>query len=166
MLWNTAVALSLAALPLIEAHPQGIAGAPQLLGLRSVNELRKRVAAEGQVHNKRAAVPEPAPAPVPAHGQLQGRANTDGQCGPGFGSCAAGYCCSPEGWCGLGTDYCAGPDCLLDYGPGCDANKVPPGPKTSGVARTKVGSVAYGGAGIYDCTVSLRNCHLLQINLF
>lgn len=26
-------------------------------------------------------------------------------------------------------------------------------PATSGVARTKVGSVAYGGAGIYDCTV-------------
>lgn len=28
---------------------------------------------------------------------------------------------------------------------------MPPGPVTSGVARTKLGSIAYGGVGIEDC---------------
>lgn len=27
-------------------------------------------------------------------------AELGGQCGPGFGSCAATECCSPSGWCG------------------------------------------------------------------
>jgi hypothetical protein len=150
MYWKNAIAISLAALPLIEAHPNGAPGAPQILGRRSVQELRERVAAQGYPQKRSA---EAAPAPAPANGPLLPRqGNVDGQCGPGFGSCAAGYCCSGAGWCGQGIDYCAAPDCQLSYGTGCDGNKIPPGPKTSGVARTKVGSVAYGGAGIYDCT--------------
>jgi peptidoglycan/xylan/chitin deacetylase (PgdA/CDA1 family) len=44
------------------------------------------------------------------------------------------------------------PDCQIDYGTGCDGLQVPPGPVTSNVARTKLGSIAYGGAGIIDCT--------------
>jgi peptidoglycan/xylan/chitin deacetylase (PgdA/CDA1 family) len=76
---------------------------------------------------------------------------TDGQCGGRHGSCASGYCCSAEGWCGKGTDYCEAPDCQISYGPGCDGNKKPAGADTSSVARPKLGSVAYGGAGIYDC---------------
>ncbi|CAK7230130.1 hypothetical protein SCUCBS95973_007467 [Sporothrix curviconia] len=75
----------------------------------------------------------------------------DGMCGPGVGSCAKGYCCSPEGWCGLTSDYCAAPDCMLNYGSGCDGNQKPEGVDTSGVARPHVGSVLYGGLGIYDC---------------
>ncbi|CAK7205554.1 hypothetical protein SEUCBS139899_008331 [Sporothrix eucalyptigena] len=75
----------------------------------------------------------------------------DGKCGPGVGSCAKGYCCSPEGWCGLTPDYCSAPDCLINYGSGCDANQKPEGVDTSGVARPHVGSVLYGGLGIYDC---------------
>jgi Polysaccharide deacetylase len=57
------------------------------------------------------------------------------------------------GWCGTTEDYCAGPLCQFNYGPGCDANQVPPGPATSNVARPQLGSLPYGGAGIYDCTV-------------
>ncbi|CAK7218751.1 hypothetical protein SBRCBS47491_003616 [Sporothrix bragantina] len=75
----------------------------------------------------------------------------DGKCGPGVGSCAKGYCCSPEGWCGLTSDYCAAPDCQLNYGSGCDGNQKPEGVDTSGVARPHLGSVLYGGLGIYDC---------------
>ncbi|KAF8865745.1 glycoside hydrolase/deacetylase [Acephala macrosclerotiorum] len=76
---------------------------------------------------------------------------TDGQCGPGVGTCAAGYCCSPAGWCGVGIDYCAGPDCQLAYGPGCDGNQAPSGTSTASIARPVLGSQPYGGAGIYDC---------------
>ncbi|KIH92997.1 hypothetical protein SPBR_02612 [Sporothrix brasiliensis 5110] len=75
----------------------------------------------------------------------------DGKCGPGAGSCAQGYCCSPEGWCGLTPDYCSAPDCLINYGSGCDANQKPEGVDTSNVPRPHVGSVLYGGLGIYDC---------------
>jgi hypothetical protein len=49
---------------------------------------------------------------------------------------------------------CNAPDCQLAFGPGCDGNKVPAGSSTSSIARTKVGSVPYGGAGIYDCGVA------------
>lgn len=30
-------------------------------------------------------------------GELEARQNTNGQCGPGFGNCAPGYCCSSAG---------------------------------------------------------------------
>jgi peptidoglycan/xylan/chitin deacetylase (PgdA/CDA1 family) len=155
---NNVVALCLATLPaVIEAH----AGfpLPNLFGRRSVKdlaELRKRdsmLKRHAHTEKRRAAanaMPQPQPEPKPAN--IKGRANTSGQCGAGFGSCAAGYCCSSAGWCGLGSDYCTAPDCQINYGTGCDDLQMPPGPKTSGVARTKVGSVPYGGVGIYDCT--------------
>lgn len=82
-------------------------------------------------------------------------------CGPGVGSCAANECCSSGGYvavklwklllltiftsvCGTGTGFCAGPDCQFSYGPACDANTIPIGASTAGIARTKVGSVSYG----------------------
>ncbi|KAK3692551.1 hypothetical protein B0T22DRAFT_17007 [Podospora appendiculata] len=77
----------------------------------------------------------------------------DGQCGSGVGSCATGYCCSAEGWCGKSVDYCSAPDCQLNYGTGCDGNKKPSGLNTAEITRKKVGSMLYGGAGIYDCVV-------------
>ncbi|KAK4650139.1 hypothetical protein QC762_701975 [Podospora pseudocomata] len=94
------------------------------------------------------------PSPKPQHHADKRQENTSGKCGASGGSCAAGYCCSAEGWCGRGIDYCSAPDCQLNYGPGCDGNKKPSGPDTSGVARPKLGSVLYGGAGIYDCVTS------------
>ncbi|KAK8022208.1 peptidoglycan-N-acetylglucosamine deacetylase [Apiospora rasikravindrae] len=87
----------------------------------------------------------------PQEAKLQERQNKSGRCGAGRGSCAAGYCCSAEGWCGLGLDYCTAPDCQLNYGPGCDGNKKPSGADTSGIARPKLGRVQYGGVGVYDC---------------
>jgi hypothetical protein len=56
-------------------------------------------------------------------------------------------------WCGLGIDYCAAPDCQFLYGTACDANTIPAGNSTAGIARPFIGTVPYGGAGIYDCVV-------------
>lgn len=53
--------------------------------------------------------------------------------------------------CGTGPDYCYAPGCNYAYGPGCPDNATPAGTNTSSIARTKVGSVPYGGAGIYNC---------------
>jgi hypothetical protein len=58
-------------------------------------------------------------------------------------------------YCGKTEDYCAGPDCQFQYGPACDANKVPAGPSTSNIARPHIGNIPYGGintAGVQDCT--------------
>lgn len=44
------------------------------------------------------------------------------------------------------------PDCLFPYGPACDANTMPSGGSTSNTPRTQLGSVAYGGGGVYVCT--------------
>ncbi|PVH87234.1 carbohydrate esterase family 4 protein [Cadophora sp. DSE1049] len=87
-------------------------------------------------------------------------------------------CCSGNGWCGNTTDYCTAeagcqsafgtctgssnsstgsvaycnaPDCQFNFGPACDANKVPSGTNTSSIPRDQIGSVLYGSAGIYDC---------------
>lgn len=49
------------------------------------------------------------------------------------------------------VDYCAAPDCQFNYGPACDANKIPAGTNTSSIPRTQLGSVLYGSDGIYDC---------------
>ncbi|KAF1974968.1 glycoside hydrolase/deacetylase [Bimuria novae-zelandiae CBS 107.79] len=49
-------------------------------------------------------------------------------------------------------DYCNAPDCLFNYGPGCDASKIPNGESTRNVARPKLGNVEYGGGGIHSCT--------------
>ncbi|KAI2630521.1 carbohydrate-binding module family 18 [Xylaria nigripes] len=86
---------------------------------------------------------------VEERGDLEKRQNT--RCGPSFGSCAAGDCCSLEGYCGKGADYCSAPDCQINYGPACDGNQRPSGVDTSTIARPKLGSIPYGGIGIFDC---------------
>ncbi|KAF8867035.1 glycoside hydrolase/deacetylase [Acephala macrosclerotiorum] len=77
--------------------------------------------------------------------------STNGQCGPGFGTCASNECCSLAGFCGVTEEYCTAPDCQFNYGPACDANKIPPGTNTSSIPRNALGSVMYGSDGIYDC---------------
>ena len=74
----------------------------------------------------------------------------------------------PDRWCGKGINYCSAPDCQINYASACDGvcvphplapgawltspqNQKPWGVDTSQVARPKVGSVLYGGAGIYGC---------------
>lgn len=53
--------------------------------------------------------------------------------------------------CGTSGDYCYSPGCDYEHGPGCPENITPSGTNTSSIARTKLGSVQYGGAGIYNC---------------
>ncbi|PZD34423.1 CDA1, xylanase chitin deacetylase [Pyrenophora tritici-repentis] len=45
------------------------------------------------------------------------------------------------------------PDCLFNFGPGCDANQIPSGGSTAEVTRPQLGNQMYGGEGIYACTV-------------
>lgn len=137
-----AVFISLALLPaLIFAHGD-IPGAPKIWGwqgddlvpelnalLRPVEHLRQAVALR-----KRQDEPEK-------------------RCGPGVGACAASECCSNAGYCGIGEDYCTAPDCLFNFGAACDTNIIPRGASTESIARPKLGSVPYGGAGIYSCKV-------------
>jgi hypothetical protein len=63
---------------------------------------------------------------------------------------------TPASYCGTGPEYCAAPDCQYQYGPGCDANKVPAGASTANIARPQLGNIAYGGTGIYNCVVPGR----------
>jgi hypothetical protein len=134
-------------LPSIVAAHSDIPGAPRLFGHHTVSELRSRNHLASKVHRS---------VPHDHHHKVIKRQESE-TCGPGVGSCAAGLCCSAAGHCGTGPDYCAAPDCLINYGPACDANATPPGASTSSVPRTKLGSVLYGGAGVYDCVVSSKD---------
>ncbi|KAL2258723.1 hypothetical protein VTK26DRAFT_7855 [Humicola hyalothermophila] len=143
------LALLAASTGLVFGH-DGHAGqhVPKILGARRfLSELEARRKAMSDQHAK----VEREQLRVRKRDTLKQRQDDDAECGPGIGSCAPGDCCSAEGWCGRGIDYCIAPDCQIDYGPGCDANQKPSGPDTSEVARPKVGGVPYGGAGIYDC---------------
>ncbi|TGO34687.1 hypothetical protein BHYA_0186g00170 [Botrytis hyacinthi] len=85
--------------------------------------------------------------------KVAARANDPNTCGPGVGSCV-NACCSPEGYCGTTKEYCAAPDCQYKYGPLCDTLQAPAGASTANIQRPHIGTVPYGGAGIYDCQVA------------
>lgn len=154
MKYSTLVVGALASVGAAHSDPRDIhAGIPKMLGGRKLMaELRAENALpEALKMEKR----EPVVQHMRSVEELEERQiSTNGQCGPGFGHCPAGQCCSIEGWCGNGIDYCAAPDCQFLYGPACDANTVPSGPSTAGIARPALGTVPYGGAGIYDCAVA------------
>src|ERR1700761_8697727 len=103
-------------LPLASAHA-AITGLPRIWG-RSVEELDAKIPLYPTVERRE---------PRRHYGPLQTiqkrqKPNTEDQCGPGFGPCADGYCCSEGGygvsndssyqkltaisWCGKGKDYC------------------------------------------------------------
>ncbi|KAK5089665.1 hypothetical protein LTR70_006526 [Exophiala xenobiotica] len=67
-------------------------------------------------------------------------------------SCPQGFCCSEDGECGTGRAYCDAPYCQYKYGPACDDNATPVGTDTSSVPRPVLGSIEYGGGGIWNCT--------------
>ncbi|KAG4435749.1 hypothetical protein IFR05_008763 [Cadophora sp. M221] len=67
-------------------------------------------------------------------------------CQSAFGTCS-GSSNSSTG----SAAYCNAPDCQFNYGPACDANKIPSGTNTSSIPRDQIGSVLYGSDGIYDC---------------
>lgn len=124
---------------LVSAHDSG--GMPRFVGRQAQKmglsaPLAARHGPDVQAHHKRAGNP------------------SGTQCGKGFGNCAAGLCCSAEGWCGNEVTSCQAPDCQFQYGPGCDANQTPAGASTATIARPLLGSIPYGGAGVYDCVAN------------
>jgi hypothetical protein len=97
MKWSSA--LLAAGLGLASAHAEGGRHVPKLVGARkflSEMKMKRHLDSESPVA-RAAAVAEPELV-VEGPANLEKRQNTDGQCGAGFGSCAAGYCCSPEGY--------------------------------------------------------------------
>lgn len=142
MRYSTALAAVAAAAPMVSAHGAAL---PRIVGLNPkdlrARDLLSNLGARFADVNDFVKGPE---------NQLKPRQD-DRECGAGIGSCAAGLCCSQSGYCGTDDDFCYSPGCDYKYGPGCPENKTPAGTNTSTVARTKLGSVAYGGEGIYSC---------------
>ncbi|KAF2019643.1 carbohydrate esterase family 4 protein [Aaosphaeria arxii CBS 175.79] len=138
---STALAAAAAIMPIVNAHGDAPA-MPKIFGL-NIRDLKTRnmfnnLKARSSHFEKRGET-------------LKSRQNTGGQCGGSFGSCAAGVCCSGSGWCGTGPDYCYAPGCNYQFGPGCPDNAVPAGSDTANVPRPKLGSIPYGGTGVYSC---------------
>jgi peptidoglycan/xylan/chitin deacetylase (PgdA/CDA1 family) len=52
---------------------------------------------------------------------------------------------------GQGKDFCVAPGSLFDFGDAADANVLPSGGSTRNTPRLKLGTVSYGGTGIYAC---------------
>lgn len=130
---------------LVAAHG-GIQGAPKLFGLPGDIKIR--------TPSPRAARAAAAGVQGPHHLLARQGGDASNRCGPDFGDavCAEGYCCSGAGYCGNTKEHCNAPDCLFNFGPGCDANKTPAGASTRNDARPQKGNVEYGGAGIYACS--------------
>ncbi|RMZ71623.1 chitin binding [Pyrenophora seminiperda CCB06] len=146
MHYTSALAAIAAVTPFVSAHGTGL---PKIIGLNP-RDLRARDLLS-RTGAKFMGVDELVKPKTLSKVPVQARQN-DRQCGQGIGSCAAGQCCSPEGYCGTGGDYCFSPGCLYQFGPGCPENQTPAGTNTSTIARTKLGNIEYGGNGIYSCS--------------
>ncbi|KAF1842529.1 carbohydrate esterase family 4 protein, partial [Cucurbitaria berberidis CBS 394.84] len=142
MLYSAAVAAIVAATPLVSAHGAAL---PNIVGLNprdlKARDLLSSLGARFTDVHEFVKAPE-----------NQVKPRQDGkECGANIGSCGAGLCCSPNGYCGTTGDFCYSPGCNYAYGPGCPENATPAGTNTSSIARTKIGSISYGGGGIYNC---------------
>lgn len=94
------VLISLAALPLlVDAHGSGIPGAPKIFGRRLNARSRALTTAQH--------MQEDSPANTAVEHEIHLKRTT--RCGPSYGSCGDGLCCSASGYCGTGTSYCMSP---------------------------------------------------------
>lgn len=73
----------------VSAHGDGPEGVPKLFGRNAIADLKARNVFGGMPQVAHQHV-ERAEAPA----KRQDVGGTDGQCGPNYGSCNAGYCCS------------------------------------------------------------------------
>lgn len=141
---KSATLLAVALATLTSAHGSGEVSGPKLMGgRRFLSDLKARHALPASMAKSAVHVEERTP------NVLDTRADPE-TCGPGIGSCV-NACCSAAGYCGTTEEYCAAPDCQFRYGPLCDANIMPSGASTASIARPHIGSVPYGGLGIYNC---------------
>ncbi|KAL6705783.1 hypothetical protein ACN47E_006421 [Coniothyrium glycines] len=147
MRYTSAVAAIAAVAPVVSAHGSGI-NMPRIIGLNP-RDLKARDLLSN-VGARFADVKDFVKYPENQVKQIK-RQTDDRQCGANIGSCAAGQCCSGAGYCGTDPDFCYSPGCDYAHGPGCPENVTPAGTNTSTIARTKVGTVSYGGEGIYSC---------------
>ncbi|KAK2000448.1 glycoside hydrolase/deacetylase [Colletotrichum falcatum] len=159
MRWPSVFLAALAGLEAARAHGDGPHPKMVMPRRRSVEELRRM----RDSHERRGPPPTAENGPrvddgrvLEARQEASTTAVTVGDnvnCGLAYNStsCASGYCCSGSGWCGTGPQYCNAPDCQINYGPACDGNQKPSGRDTSGDPRPLMGSVPYGGVGIYNC---------------
>lgn len=100
MQFTELVLASLAALPLlVDAHGNGIPGAPKIFGRRLNPQSRALATAQH--------MQEHSPANTAVEHESHLKRTT--RCGPSYGSCGDGLCCSASGYCGTGTSYCMSP---------------------------------------------------------
>lgn len=102
MRYTTLVVAALASVAIAHSDPRDVhAGIPKMLGGRKfLAELRKKNMLPDALK-----IEKKSPAPAPAvekreqvEGELDERQiDPSGQCGPGYGYCPAGQCCSIEG---------------------------------------------------------------------
>jgi len=96
MKFTTVIVGALASTASAHFDPRDIySGIPKLMGGRKfLSELKARNALPAPLAAPPVYVEERQPA---EENTLEERQNVNGQCGPGFGSCAVGSCCSPAG---------------------------------------------------------------------
>ncbi|KAH6613954.1 hypothetical protein C7974DRAFT_67322 [Boeremia exigua] len=141
MLFVKTVAFAAAFVPLVSAH--STTGLPKIMGLDLLDRRAENLIANlnlggllgSDVHDSSA---------------LKVRKD-DRECGEGIGSCPQDKCCSSVGYCGTSKAHCYSPGCQWKYGPACAENHPPEGANTSSIPRPKLGSVPYGGTGVYKC---------------
>jgi hypothetical protein len=91
----TLIAAGAALLPsLVAAHAKAVPGAPSIFGRRDIKHPRSLQKRHPHREAKRHAAPTDDH--LPSKVKPRQAANTDGPCGAGVGSCAAGVCCSPS----------------------------------------------------------------------
>ncbi|KAF3044481.1 hypothetical protein E8E11_001716 [Didymella keratinophila] len=148
MRFSNSVAFAAALAPFAKAH--GGLGLPKIHGL--VDSLDRR--ADALVASFKTEI-----FGIDSHvdSVLEGRASAK-ECGEGIGSCPADRgCCSTAGYCGSNSSYCYSPNCQYKYGPGCPEHQKPEGESTESIPRAKIGSVKYGGTGIYGQFIACKN---------
>ncbi|KAF2627119.1 carbohydrate esterase family 4 protein [Macroventuria anomochaeta] len=141
MLFSKTVVVAAALAPLASAH--GSTGLPKIMGLdifdRRAGSLIANLKSGGLLG-----------AEANEKSVLEARKD-DRECGEGIGSCPQDKCCSISGYCGTTPNHCYSPGCNYKYGPACPENQHPEGTNTSSIPRPKLGSVPYGGTGVFKC---------------
>lgn len=157
MLFSKFAAVAVVLVPLASAH--GSTGVPKIVGLDLNDRRAERILDSLKMRGLFGSRTRDGSA-------LESRKD-DRECGEGIGSCPQDKCCSISGCmyrsiyevktllipldCGTTPNHCYSPGCNYKYGPACPENQYPEGTNTSSIPRTKLGSIPYGGSGVFKC---------------